>query len=132
MKNKICIKYKDSDEYFSLDGYSISMDIVKVLMSDNIPFKHCGFILYGTNGEILKDCSDFIYRWDILNEENPIRPNVMVFTNNSDLKQEIPFLTQEEIEEAAEDAPTDPLTNEELTEAIADLICEVSLMQLNI
>lgn len=132
MKKRAYIKYKNADEIICLNGYSVSENMIKVIFTEPYPFKNCGFDLYDTNGSLVKDCSDFIYRWDILNADNTTQPNTIVFTDNMDLQQTMPFWAKEEIDKEVANTPDEPLTNEELTEAIADLICEVSLMQLNI
>lgn len=119
----------------TISGYSLSGNIIKITYdttSSKPAANSSGFKIYNEqNGEII-DGSTYIYRWDVLNAENPTQPWTIAYTDSPDLKQNVPYPTQEEMERETENISDDPLTNEELTEAIADLICEVSLMQLNI
>lgn len=125
MKQLPNITYKDG-ETTSIYGYSISDCLVSISYHSPVE-NNSGFILSDNNGTPLFDGSDYIYRWDVLNNN---RPNEIWYTNNPMYKQSEPFLSQEEL--SGIPIPADPLNNEELTEAIADLICEVSMMQLNI
>lgn len=120
-KIKYKLKYNNEEIDRDLCGYMISTDIVGLSYpgaTENLS----GFVIYDSDGRIAADCSDYHFRWDVL-EDNPDR---IYYTNSSNNIQTRKFDPENQIEEV------EPLTNEELTEAIADLICEVSLMQLNI
>lgn len=120
-KVKYKIKFQNEEMYRDLRGYMVSTDIVGLSYPD-AKENLSGFVIYDSDGQVAADCSDYIFRWDVL-EANPDR---IYYTNSADNVQTKKFDTENQIEEA------DPLTNEELTEAIADLMCEVSMMQLNI
>ncbi len=116
------IKFNDSKEYIALQGYAIGTNIVTVV-ADGIKEDLSGFILYEDDEvtEVL-DCNDYVYRWDIYTEKK----DQITFTNSETDRQGKPALTEmpKEI--------VDPLSNEELTEIVADLMYEVSAAQLGL
>lgn len=115
------VAFKDG-ETFDILGYCIGKNIVEIHYKYKDPKENLsGFIICDEAGDIIKDCSDFIYRWDIVDQ----RPDRIYYTNDPDYCQTEPFPDLSDIQEQAE-----PLTNEELTEAVADLMYEVSMMQL--
>lgn len=119
MKNKLYkIRYNDQDVYIDIRGYMISNDLVS-LSYPNVEANISGFIIY-QDDEIIADCSEFKYRWDVL-ENNP---NQIYYTNDPDNVQEKAFNHENMVEDI------DPLNNEELTECVADLMYEMSLAQL--
>lgn len=119
MKNQqYKIKYNDQDTYIDIKGYMISSNLVS-LTYPNAEVNTSGFIIY-QDDEIIADCSEFKYRWDVL-EDNPDK---IYYTNSADNVQEKAFSHENIVEDI------DPMTNEELTECVADLMYEVSLAQL--
>lgn len=112
------IKYNDQDTYIDIRGCMISNDLVS-LSYPNAEASTSGFIIY-QDDKMIADCSDFRYRWDVL-ENNP---NRIYYTNNADNVQEKAFNHENMVEEI------NPLSNEELTECVADLMYEISLAQL--
>ncbi|MDE6602242.1 MAG: hypothetical protein K2K90_08785 [Lachnospiraceae bacterium] len=130
--NKII--YNDGEQG-NINGYSLSENIIKITYDTSAckpVTNNSGFKIYDRENREIIDASAYIYRWDILNAENTTQPWTVAYTNCPDFKQKFPYPTQEEMDQASETIPDDPLTNEELTEAVADLMCEISLMQLNI
>ncbi len=120
MKKKYKVKYNNANDFVNLDGYGIQDHIIS-LYYPNITENLSGFVLYNPDGTILKDCSEYRYRYDVL-EDNP---NAIYYTDLEDIVQteKWQYNSDEQIEE-------EPLTNAELTECVADLMYETSLMQL--
>lgn len=118
---KYKLKYVNSKTCIELKGYSKSNDIVG-LVYQGAEENLSGFIIYDQDGGVVADCSDFKYRWDVLEDDS----DRIYYTNSADNVQTEKFHTEDQIEEA------EPLTNEELTEAVADLMYEVSMMQLGL
>lgn len=115
------VKFNDSEDFLSLDGYSITNNII-ALIADGIEENLNGFILYENDKKtVVRNCSNFVYRWDIYKQtENQITyTNLENFTQDELPKDDDPF---KEI--------IFPLTNEELTDCIADLMYETSLMKI--
>lgn len=121
MNTYIKVVFADSDEAVEIRGYSITEKLVSIHY-DNPQENLSGFCIYeGEN--LVFDGADFTYRWDIVDQ----KPNEIYYTNDPDYRQTEPFRDPGDIPEQIE-----PLTNEELTEAVADLMCEVSMMQLGL
>lgn len=119
MKNKrYKIKYNNQDTYIEIIGCMISGDLVS-LSYPNADINTSGFVIYQGN-EIIMDCSDFKYRWDILEDDS----NKIYYTNDPENVQKKAFNHENMVEDI------DPLSNEELTECVADLMYEMSLAQL--
>lgn len=121
MKEKYRIKYNDSDNLIELSGLGEQEHIV-VLYYPTVSVNLNGFIIYNPDGTIYKDCSEYKYRYDILED----KLNVIYYTDLEDMVQtekwhlsNSDYVMEEE-----------PLTNAELTECVADLMYETSLMQL--
>lgn len=121
MKAKYKVKYNDLENAIELNGVSISSDIVSVSYP-NITENLSGFVIYNPDGSVLKDCSDFKHRWDIL-EDNPL---TIYYSISSDIVQTEKINTENFFEDV------EPLSNEALTECVGDLMYEVSLMQLGL
>lgn len=120
MKKRYKIKYSDSSQMIELNGYGIQDHIVALFYPD-IAVNLNGFVLYDPEGNVLKDCSAYRYRYDVL-EDNP---NAIYYTDLEEVVQTEKWNHSDntQIEE-------EPLTNEELTECVADLLYETSLMKL--
>ena len=125
MKKTLSVIYMDGKSH-SIHGFGTQENLIS-LANDTITENHSGFKSKDPDGNMVFDGSDYIYRWDILNNN---RPNEIWYTNRPDYRQTQQFPSNKELD--AVPIPAAPLTNEELTEAIADLMCEVSMMQLNI
>lgn len=121
MKTYPTIVFTDSDEAVEIYGYSISKKLVSIRCND--PQENLsGFSIYEGENKIF-DGSDFTYRWDVVDQ----RQNEIFYTNDPDYRQTEPFQDLSHVQEQAE-----PLSNKELTEAVADLMCEISMMQLGL
>lgn len=121
MNSNTKVIFADSDTTIGIRGYSIQEDRVS-LHYDNPKENLNGFYIYeGDN--LVFDGSDYIYRWDVVDQ----KPNTIYYTNNPGYCQTEPFQDLGDVPE-----PAEPLTNEELTEAVADLMYEVSMMQLGL
>jgi len=107
---------------FDILGYVIHGNLVR-LHYPGPTENTSGFMICDEDGNILHDCSDFIYRWDVVDQKE----NAIYYTNDPDYRQTEPWAELCDIPEQAE-----PLTNEELTEAVADLMYEVSMAQLGL
>ncbi len=115
------VVFADGETFF-IRGHSAREDLVSLHYRE--PAENLsGFILYGADGNIIRDCSDFIYRWDVVDQKE----NAIYYTNDPNYRQTEPWPDLSNIPEQAE-----PLTNEELTEAVADLMYEVSAAQLGL
>lgn len=107
---------------FGILGYVISEKRVRLHYSE--PSENLsGFIICDEAGNTIQNCSDFIYRWDVVDQKE----NVIYYTNDPNYRQTEPWPDLSDIPEQAE-----PLTNEELTEAVADLMYDVSAAQLGL
>ncbi len=122
MKKKYKIKYNDDDTLIELNGYGIQEHIVALYYPD-VTENLEGFILYNPDGTILKDCSDFKYRYDILENDS----KSIYYTDLNDMVQ-----YEKWNRDYTDTIDEEPLTNEELTECVADLMYEASLIQLGI
>lgn len=119
MKEKYVLYNNGEKE--SLKSYGISSDII-ILSYQDVNENLSGFSIYDGNDNLIMDCSDFIYRWDVLEDSN----NKIYYTNSPDNVQTMKFNTDDQEEEV------EPLNNRELTEAVADLIYELSVTQLGL
>ena len=119
-KKKYKVQYNNSEELIELDGYGIQGNVVS-LFYPNIQENLSGFAIYDPEGNVLKVCSEFKYRYDVL-EDNP---NAIYYTNLEEMVQ-----TEKWNISDSDQVEAEPLTNEELTECVADLLYETSLMQL--
>lgn len=82
----IYIKYKNKNEAIRLLSCSIGEKMVFV-SHPNQEENLNGFILYDDDGNTVKDCSDFVYRWDVLENDQ----NKIYYTNDPNYKQKIKF-----------------------------------------
>lgn len=112
------IKYNDHEEYINIDGYGISNNIA-CLSGKNLEENTSGYIIYNEQGEVVADCSEYKYRWDVLEND----PGRIFYTNIEGYVQTEPLSKDDSV-------IAEPLNNEALTECVADLMYEVSLMQL--
>ncbi len=116
----IKVIFADGEET-EIFGYSVSENLVSV-RCDNPRENLSGFSIY--EGErLIFNASSFIYRWDVVDQKE----NAIYYTNDPDYRQTEPWAELCDIPEQAE-----PLTNEELTEVVADLMYEVSMARLGL
>lgn len=108
-------------ETFDILGYVISEKRVRL----HYPEPHenlSGFAIY-EGDRLVFDCSGFTYRWDVAGQKE----NVIYYTNDPNYRQTEPWPDLSNVQEKEE-----PLSNEELTEAVADLMYEVSAAKLGL
>ncbi|MCM1218044.1 MAG: hypothetical protein NC548_26460 [Lachnospiraceae bacterium] len=115
------VKYNDQNTCIDIKGYMVSGGLV-CLSYPAAEENSSGFVIYDAEGGVIADCTDFKYRWDVL-EDNPDK---IYYTDQENNVQEKKFGNGD----MAED--TDPLNNEELTECVADLMYQISLNQLGL
>ena len=117
------VKFNDSENFIQLTGCVIYTEKVK-LTAPGIQKNFSGFMLYEDDGETLvRDCSEYKYKWNIFTE---YEDGIMLTESETNRERE-PNLSAEPPQEII-----DPLSTEELTEAVADLMYEMSLSQLAI
>lgn len=115
------IKFNLSENFLYLSSYCLYQDKV-FLSGSGIEENLNGFILYEDDEKtVVRDCSDYMYKWNVYTEYE----NGIVLTNSETDREQEPIDNTEVLQEII-----DPLTNEELTEAVASLMYEVSTMQL--
>lgn len=120
------VKFKRIDDYIKLKGFVLYNDMVYMrgdgINPELIMENPCGFILYKDDEKtVIRDCSDYLYRWDIYNKEE----NQITLTNSETNQQRKP---KENVEPSVEEVG--PLSNEELTECVAELLYKDSLREL--
>lgn len=116
------VLFKNEETPIEIYGYFISEEIVS-LHYENPVENRSGFSILDKNGDVIFDASDYIYRWDVVDQ----KPDEIYYTNDPDYRQTVPWPDTSGIPEY-----TEPLSNEELTEAVADLMYEVSVAQLGL
>ena len=112
------LKYNNQDKPVEIEGYTCSTALISI-MGQNLEENTSGFKIFNMQGEVLENCSEYKYRWDVL-EDNP---NKIFYTN-------IESYIQAELLPNDNSAVVEPLNNEALTECVADLMYELSLVQL--
>lgn len=80
------VKFLNEETKKYLDGYGVSKKIIS-LVCPNQEENLNGFILYDDDGNTVKDCSDFVYRWDVLENDQ----SKIYYTNDPNYKQKIKF-----------------------------------------
>lgn len=110
-----------NSEVVEIYGYSITENLVSLRYSKPVE-NTSGFSVYMGDGLVF-DGSNFTYRWDVVDQKE----NEIYYTNDPDYRQMEPWPDMSNVPEQAE-----PLTNEELTEAVADLMYEVSAAKLGL
>ncbi|MCM1561511.1 MAG: hypothetical protein NC123_18545 [Butyrivibrio sp.] len=115
------VKFMDTDELIQLTGCVIYQDKIK-LSAPGIKENLSGFMLYEDDGiTLVHDCSEYKYRWNIYTEYE----NGIMLTESETDRERKPNPDADPPREVV-----DPLSNDELTEAIADLMYEASMNSL--
>lgn len=126
MKPTLKIQYNDSEEQIAIRGYGIDYknDIISIDYNSPTP-NLSGFKLYNPDGSLMMDCSDYTYRWDVL--EDPAVRNCIYYTNNPENVQTEPFPAPSPVEEEPLPEPNiDPEQMRADIDYIA-LMCDVDL-----
>lgn len=117
------VKFNSSEIFTSIHRCQIAPNFVK-LVAEDLVWDLSGFVMYEDDEEtIIRDCSDYNYQWNIYTDI----PNGVVLTNSETEKEKEPDPNAPKPMELL-----DPLTNEELTECVADLMTEVDMIKMGI
>lgn len=123
------IKFNDSEQLYTITSFRQIGGNIIVMKGDDLPEENTSGFKVLEGDRVTADFSEYTTKYNVLTpaegvlmlstgavetEDNPA--GVYAYTPN----------TEEIVEEV------DPLTNEELTEAVADLMYEVSMMQLGL
>ncbi len=125
------IKFKDSSKGYEITSYRILNQSLTIVKGNDLPQgNHSGFQIL-QDGNIVADCSDYTVKYNVLTEME----NVLMYSRSEDNieTKDNParrYCGTPQPEDINEDI--DPLTNEELTECVADLMYESSLRQLGL
>ncbi len=123
------IKFNDSDQIYDITSFrQIGGDLI-VMKGDNLPEENTsGFKLI--NGDrVTADYSEYTTKYNVLAPAE----GVLMLSTGAVEKEDNPasvYAYTPKPEEIVEDV--DPLSNKELTEAVADLMYDVSMMQLGL
>lgn len=112
------VKFLNADSFIEVNGYMMEEHRITLVYEGNQE-NLGGFVLYDDDETIIRSCEDFVYRWDIHESDE----NSITYTNLEGCVQSEPV----------ENNPIEyvhPLTVEELTPCVADLMFETSLMKL--
>ena len=126
------LKFNDMDELYEVTSYRIINQNLVVLKGENLPQgKTCGFKLLRDDGSVDTDCSGYTVKFNVLTELE----NILMYSINESIVETkdnpaYRYCSTPNPEDIHEDV--DPLTNEELTECVAELMYESSLRQLGL
>lgn len=123
MKSYLRVIFKDDKEGKGIDicGYSKSNNKISLYYKNPVE-NNSGFIIVNEENKIV-DCTKYKYRWDVIDQKE----NMICYTDNQRYQQTEPWSDLSDVPQYEE-----TLSNEELTEAVADLMYEVSMAQLGI
>lgn len=116
------VKFNNSENFIHIRRCSVTQNTVK-LIDENLVWDLGGFKLYDDKKKLIRDCSDYNYKWNIHTE---YQYGVILTNSETDREREINPNDPEPIE------VIDPLSAEELTSCVADLLYETSLMKLGL
>ncbi len=122
------VKFNDSEERYNISKYRVTKDFV-MIEGKGLPDNTSGFGIYqGRN--LISDFSDYTKKYNVLTQAE----GVLFLTNGEEVETEENCVEKYIRIPAAEDIheDVDPLTNEELTECVADLMYEMSMSQLGL
>lgn len=115
------LKFNNSNKLITINGYSTLKNVIALYYVD--PVENLSGFQICENNSVIVDAPEFKYRWDVLDHKS----NAIYYTNDSNYKQTEPWPDMSDVPE-----PVEPLSNEELTECIAELMYESSLRQLGL
>ena len=119
------IKFNNMQESFRLHAFMETQDVVYINYAD-MDENFSGFIIYEQDGTVYKDCSDYIYRYNVSDNDSQLIGYTYKENYNKTKEEKTPIFSQENI------LQNGVLSNEELTTCVADLMYETSLMKLGI
>lgn len=121
------IRFNDSETVYDVTAVRMHGNIV-ILKGTGLPNNTSGFKLFGSREE--KDYSEYRYIFNVITKFE----NVVMLSNDEGFieTEDNPAgrYYHEPDPDAEQETIEDPLTNEELTEAVANLMYETSMMQL--
>ena len=119
--NVVKAKFKNEERYHAVGAFAACGDVVTI-KGDTITENLSGFILYEDDEKtVIRDYSAYVYKWNIYTDYT----NGIALTKSETNREREPIPCTTPPQEII-----DPLTNEELTSTIAELLYETSLMQL--
>lgn len=118
--NKIVAIFNSNPETLVIvSSWGIQQHLI-MLADDNLEWDLSGFKLYEEDGEtLIMDCSEYIYQW-----------NIHTSSCNQVYLTDLETNTESDSNNAERNEIVAQLSNEELTECVADLMYEMSLVQL--
>ena len=122
---KMNIKFNNMQESFRLHAFMETQDVVYINYTD-MDENLSGFIIYEQDGTVYKDCSDFIYRYNVSDNDSQLIGYTYKANFNKTKEEKNPIFSQENI------IQNSVLSNEELTTCVANLMYETSLIKLGI
>lgn len=116
------VKFNSSETFIPLLGYGIQPHLVH-LFAPNLVWDLDGFILYEDDEEtVVLDGSNYIYQWNVITE----RENGVILTDSETWRETPPDPNAVSVE------VVDPLSVDELTDLVGDLMFELSAIKLGL
>ena len=123
------IQFNDHDQIYTVTSFRNRGDIV-ILKGEDIPTENTSGFKLLDGDRVAEDYSEYKTKYNVITREEGV---LMLSTGAVETEDNLAgiyiHMPEPEEEEIVEEAP---LTNEELTEAVADLMYEVSMMQLGL
>lgn len=126
------IKFNDSDKIYNITSFRQIGGNLIIMKGNNLPAENTsGFKRVQDDGTELKDYSEFTTKYNVL---TPAEGMIMLSNSEEHIETEENPASQYSYTPSDEDIQedVDPLNNEELTECVADLMYEVSMMSLGL
>ena len=123
------IQFNDHDQIYTVTSFRNRGDIV-ILKGEDIPAENTSGFKLLDGDRAAEDYSEYKTKYNVITQAEGV---LMLSTGAVETADNLAgiyiHMLEPEEEEIVEEAP---LTNEELTEAVADLMYEVSMMQLGL
>ena len=116
------LRFNDSNMLYNVYSYNIFEGRLLTIIGD-FPENMSGLVIYDKNGMVIKDCSTFTTKYNVHSQID----NGFILSNDGSTDSEL-IVNNDQKEKIMEHIS--PLSNEELTECVADLMYEMSLAQL--
>lgn len=116
------VKFNNSDAFVQLTSYGIRQHLVQ-LFAPNLVWDLGGFMIYEDDEKtVVFDGTDYIYQWNVITEWE----NGVALTDSKTWRETPPDPNDVPIE------VVDPLSIDELTDLVGELMFELSLIQLGL
>ena len=122
------IQFNDHDQIYTVTSFRNRGDIV-ILKGEDIPTENTSGFKLLDGDRVAEDYSEYKTKYNVITREEGLLMLSTGAVETADNHAGVYAYTPKS-EEMVEDV--DPLSNEELTEAVADLMYEVSMMQLGL